>query len=390
MSDNASASGWKHCTLGDVVTLQRGFDLPQKQRRDGTVPIVSSSGITGYHCVSKVAAPAVVTGRYGTLGEVFFLDQDCWPLNTTLYVRDFKGNDPRFISFFLKTLGLERYNGAGAVPGLNRNYLHTLEVSVPAQIGVQKQIAGVLGTYDDLITTNTNRIKILEEITRLLYREWFVRYRFPASEKVKMVHSGTELGEVPDGWKVGKYTDFIDVLSGGTPRTTVEEYWGGEIPFFTPKDAGNDCFCIRTEKNITELGLEHCNSRLYPKNTTFITARGTVGKCVLASWDMAMNQSCYALQGKNGVSPYFVFLATKNLVNRFKHVATGGVFDTITVNTFESTDFVLPPEEIIDAFHGFVQPVFELILTLLLQTATLKRTRDILLPKLVSGQLAVA
>ena len=121
----ASPGGaWRECLLGDVLTLQRGFDLPNRHRRDGTVPIVSSSGITGFHSEARVIGPGVITGRYGTLGEVFYVDREFWPLNTTLYVRDFKGNDPLFLSYFLRTLDLSSQNTAGAVPGLNRKALH--------------------------------------------------------------------------------------------------------------------------------------------------------------------------------------------------------------------------------------------------------------------------
>src|SRR6266702_3604109 len=107
-------SGWTETLLGEVITLQRGFDLPERERSAGSVPIVSSSGITGYHATSKVAAPGVVTGRYGTLGQVFYLDTDFWPLNTTLWVKDFKGNDQLYISFLLRTLNLQSQNSAGA------------------------------------------------------------------------------------------------------------------------------------------------------------------------------------------------------------------------------------------------------------------------------------
>src|SRR5215203_5739861 len=134
------AAGWTSCKLGDVVTLQRGFDLPKKNRTDGSVPIVSSSGVSGHHDTPKVAGPGVVTGRYGTLGEVFYIEEDFWPLNTTLYVRDFKGNDPRFLSYFLQTLNLAHQNAAGAVPGLNRNALHLLPVKVPP-LSDQRRIA---------------------------------------------------------------------------------------------------------------------------------------------------------------------------------------------------------------------------------------------------------
>ncbi len=121
-------AGWKQCNLGDVLTLHRGFDLPERDRQEGNIPIVSSSGISGYHNIAKVQGPGVVTGRYGTLGEVFYIKEDFWPHNTTLYICDFKGNDSLFLSYFLRTLNLAHQNVAGAVPGLNRNALHLLSV----------------------------------------------------------------------------------------------------------------------------------------------------------------------------------------------------------------------------------------------------------------------
>src|SRR5689334_17809685 len=115
---------WNEHELGEVITLQRGFDLPTQDRNAGNVPIVSSSGITGVHNEAKVKGPGVVTGRYGTIGQVFYVKQDFWPLNTTLYVKDFKGNDPLFVSFLLRTIDFEAHSDKSSVPGVNRNHLH--------------------------------------------------------------------------------------------------------------------------------------------------------------------------------------------------------------------------------------------------------------------------
>ena len=220
-------SNWKDCKLGDVLTLQRGFDLPRRKRQEGGVPVVSSSGITGYHSESKVRAPGVVTGRYGTLGEVFYVTKDFWPLNTTLFVRDFKGNDPLFVSYFLRTLNLAHQNVASSVPGLNRNVLHLLPVRIPP-LPTQRKIAAILSAYDDLIENNTRRIATLEQMAQAIYREWFVHFRFPGHEQVPLADS--LLGPIPEGWGVVSFTDIADVLSGGTPKTRVSEYWNGSIP----------------------------------------------------------------------------------------------------------------------------------------------------------------
>jgi len=159
----------------------------------------------------------------------------------------------------------------------------------------QKKIAAILSAYDDQIENNKRRIALLEKMAEEIYCEWFVRFRFPGHDQVKMVKG------VPEGWEQKPSIEIFEVLSGGTPKTDVSRFWGGELPFFTPKDAGTNIYVLDTEKTITEKGLESCNSRLYKKDTIFITARGTVGKIVLAHRDMSMNQSCYALLPKTEI-----------------------------------------------------------------------------------------
>src|SRR5699024_4961616 len=149
----------KECKLGDVLEFKRGYDLPKKSRVDGIVPIISSSGVSGFHNEAKAKAPGVVTGRYGTLGEVFYVDEDYWPLNTALYVKDFKGNYPRYIKYFLERLDIAELNAAGAVPGLNRNHLHMLDVRVIEDYEAQKHVSNTLENYDNLIENNNRRIQ---------------------------------------------------------------------------------------------------------------------------------------------------------------------------------------------------------------------------------------
>lgn len=257
-------------------------------------------------------------------------------------------------------------------------------VLVPDSISEQRQVAHLLSAYDDLIATNQRRIALLEQAARLLYREWFVRFQFPGNDIAE-----TENG-VPVGWSKGTAHDFVSVLSGGTPKTGMPHYWGGEIPFFTPKDCPSNFYVVDTEKQLTDAGLDSCNSRLYPRNTTFITARGTVGKIALAQRPMAMNQSCYALAPKQPYDELFLFLAISDAVEHFKQVAVGGVFDAIVVDTFKVIPFVLPTLELAGRFGDLVRPKFEQIENLLLQNRQLARARDLLLPKLMSGQLDVS
>ena len=249
----------------------------------------------------------------------------------------------------------------------------------------QKRSAGILSAYDELIENSQRRIKVLETMARNLYREWFVHFRYPGHENTPLIPS--PLGEIPEGWEVRAFTEVANVLSGGTPKTDVPEYWDGEIPFFTPRDAPG-CFYVQdTDKHVTDLGLSKCASEYYPPDTVFITARGTVGKVVLPSVSMAMNQSCYALQGKDGVTQRFLFLMTLQQVDYLKTNTGGATFDTIVVDTFRRMQVVKPSVEIISKFTRKVDAVFEQINTLQRQIQNLRKTRDLLLPRLLSGQI---
>ena len=224
---------------------------------------------------------------------------------------------------------------------------------------------------------------LLEEAARQLYREWFVRLRFPGHEHTRITNG------VPEGWEKTTAFSAMEVLSGGTPKTTVPDYWDGEIPFYTPKDASDTAYVLQTERAITELGLKNCNSRLYELNTVFISARGTVGKLNLASRQMAMSQSCYALIGKGHVSQLFLYCALKEAIAHFKQHAGGAVFDAIVVDTFKLIPFLVPDERKIHLFEEAVAPMFRQLANLMEQQEKLRAARDMLLPRLMTGEIPV-
>lgn len=348
------------------------------------MPVVSSSGITGQHDAAKVKGPGVVTGRYGTLGAVYFLKNDFWPLNTSLYVCDFKGNDPRFSVYFLGVvLSTTAPEAKTAVPGVNRNRLHAIPIRVIRDVDKQRAVASVLSAYDDLIENNRRRMQLLERTARLLYEEWFVRFRFPGHE-----HVGSENG-IPEAWRPTPAFDVMDILSGGTPDTNNPHYWNGEVPFFTPKDAPAGAYVFSTEKYLSEEGLHNCNSRLYPKDTVFISARGTVGKIVMAQRDMAMSQSCYALLAKEPLNQQFLYLSLHDSVRLLRSRAFGSVFPAIVRSTFRSIPFVVPERRVIRMFTALVAPMFRQIEILSHEVRKLAQARDLLLPRLMSGRIAV-
>ncbi len=273
---------WKECELGDVVTLKRGHDLPKDKRKEGAIPVVSSSGITGWHNESKAEPPGVVTGRYGTIGEVFFVDRPYWPLNTALYAIDFHDNDPRFVSYFLRNQLKNYRSEKAAVPGVDRNVLHKIKVHCP-DLPTQERIVAILSAYDDLIENNRRRIALLEQAARLLYREWFVHFRFTGHETARFKDG------LPEGWETGTIADLFDTSSGGTPSRKNEGFYGGHINWLKTQELQN-CFIFDTGEKITEDALKRSSAKLFPENTVIVAMYGaTMGQLALLAKPSSTN-----------------------------------------------------------------------------------------------------
>lgn len=309
----------------------------------------------------------------------------CFPDSVIGFIPNDNDADARFVKYLFDAMLQKRYKRftqGAAQDNLSQAKLLSLKFPIPPSIE-QKRIADVLSAYDDLIENNRRRIQLLEEAARLLYREWFVHLRFPGHEHVAIKDG------VPEGWEKKTAYDVMDVLSGGTPKTKVQDYWDGDIPFYTPKDAVDYAYVGNTEKTLTEEGLRNCNSKLYPKDTVFITARGTVGKINITQTAMAMNQSCYALVAKPPINQYFLYYSLVNGVEQFRSRAVGAVFNAIIRDTFKQIPFVVPDVKLIQAFTGHVTPLLQQMCILSTETQKLIQARDLLLPRLMNGEIAV-
>lgn len=384
----------RDCLLGDVLTLQRGYDLPSHARREGPIPIVSSSGVTGTHAEAKVAGPGVVTGRYGTLGEIHYVPGAFWPLNTTLYVRDFKGNDPRFVAYFLQTLNFANRSAAAAVPGINRNDLHRIPVHWP-DLQQQLRIAAILSAYDDLIENNTRRIAILEEMARRIYEEWFVRFRFPGHEGVRMV--GSDLGLVPEGWGHASLSDLCISIEDGD--------------WIETKDQGGDEFRLLQISNVgVNRFVETGNFRFISKETfkrlrcreimpgQLLIARmpTPIGRAWLVTpkpWRMVTAVDVAIVEADvSKTSPEFLlhFLNSDATLAAFATQASGTTRLRITRRQIEALPLLAPPAALAHSFSEIVRPMNELVAVQTRRNETLRATRGLLLPKLISGDLDVS
>ena len=291
---------------------------------------------------------------------------------------------PKYIYYQLRSpfIGkwLETISIGATMPSLNTGLLSGIELFLPPLV-IQEQIANVLTEYDALIQNNQKQIKLLEEAAQRLYKEWFVDLRFPGHEDVQIVDG------VPEGWRKTPFSQKVDVMSGGTPKTSNPEYYNGSIPFYSPKDSSGAFFAFNTETHISQYGLDNCNSKLYPQGTVIITARGTVGKTTILAVPMAMNQSCYALKSDYFASVYYIFFALRQEIEALKTMANGGVFDTIIVKTFDRISILDPDKAIIEKFDQAVSPFMGEIKNDMRKITYLTEARDRLLPKLMSGEI---
>lgn len=251
-----------------------------------------------------------------------------------------------------------------AQPQLPKSHFLKMNIPLPP-LPIQEKIASILQLIDDKITTNNSINDNLEQQVKALFLNYYNQ-------------STTEV----------RFTDLIQVLGGGTPKTSEISYWNGKIPLFTPKDVGNP-YTLNTEKSITEAGLDHCNSRLFPVNTVFVTSRGTVGKVALAGVPMAMNQSCYALIGKD-IHQILVYFYTLKAVERLKYKASGAVFDAIITKDFEMENLKKLSNSATEDFIVKAEPVYQLILNNTIENQRLGKLRNTLLPQLMSGELDVS
>ncbi|MFT5118037.1 MAG: type I restriction enzyme S subunit [Kiritimatiellia bacterium] len=421
-------NNWSQTSLGelenngeaDIQTGPFGTVLKASEYSDRGSPVISVGEIRyGYLHVSgqtpKVSdktkerlpqfilrAGDIVFGRKGAIDRNSIINesQNGWFLGSDGIRLRLSGDfDNLFVSYQFRCPTIGKWllqNSSGSVmPSLNQKTLNRLPLWLP-NIHEQQGISTVLSTLDKKIALNNKINTELEAMAKLIYDYWFVQFDFPdangkpyKSSGGKMVYNEALKREIPEGWAVGNIMQLAHLLGGGTPKTTIASYWRGSIPFFTPADAASDVFSLKTKQNVTTEGLKNCSSKLFEKGTIFITARGTVGKINIASCDMAMNQSCYALQGKEGVGSTFIYFYASELIQYVKSKASGSIFKALVTNDFKFTGLVIPPMETIARFTNTVDASFDKLLLNKLENQELTELRDWLLPMLMNGQVTV-
>ena len=360
--------------LSDLVFFQRGFDITKAQQRAGDIPVVSSSGIKSYHSIAKVKGPGVVIGRKGTLGSIHFIKEDYWPHDTTLWSKNFKGNNPRFVYYFLKVLRLAHYNVGNANPTLNRNHIHGLKIIIPP-LNTQLKIASILSAYDDLIENNRQRIQLLEESARLLYKEWFVNFRFPGHENTKIVDG------VPEGWERKPLVEVAHLTMGQSPKSEFYNDAGDGLPF---------------HQGVTNYGERFVSHKIYSTKITRLaesgdilcSVRAPVGRLNYTLDKIILGRGLCAIFSKFE-NQSFLFYQLKNYFFKEDIIGSGAIYAAVTKKDMETLELLKPPVNIVRSFEEISRPFDKQIKNLSEQNQKLAEARDFLLPRLITGEVEV-
>lgn len=397
-------TNWIKTTIGDQATLQRGYDITKAEQRAGTVPVISSGGISSFHDTAPVKGPGVVLGRKGVVGSVFFVSSDYWPHDTTLWVKDFHGNDPRFVYYFFKhfapTLGAMDVGSAN--PTLNRNHVHPIQIMWPP-LSKQRAISHILGTLDDKIEINRKMTQTLEAMARAVFKSWFVDFD-PVRAKAEGRDTDlppdlaalfpddfedSEVGKIPKGWGViplpkaievnpsrllrkGDVAPYLDMANmpthGHSPNEVVDRPFGSGMRFVN----GDTLFARITP----------CLENGKTAFVDFLT-EGQVG------WG---STEYIVLRPKPPLSEEFAYCLARS--EKFRDFAIQSMTGSsgrqrVPAESMSHYLLIAPPEPLAKRFGLFVRPLFVRASATARESRTLAALRDALLPKLLSGEIRV-
>lgn len=368
-------AGWRECLLGDVITFQRGYDLPHSDMIPGQYPVIGSNGQIGWHNEFTTAAPVITIGRSGNVGNPHLSKVASWAHNTTLFVKEFREVDPIFVYYFLKTLNLSNFGGGSAVPTLNRNHIHTLPISLPP-LATQRRIAAVLGALDDKIELNRKMNENLEAQAQALFKSWFVDFE-PFG------------GKMPEGWKKGRLDEIAEInparlLKKGEAATCIEMADLSTSTAF-PNDWGVKAFNGGMKFKNGDTIMARITPCLENGKAAFVNclaegevAFGSTEYITICSKGMAPNEMFYSLVRDAD----FISYATKHMNGSSGRQRVSGV-------DIAAYPFVIADDATYAKISPILKRVFEKIRVNSLESRKLAETRDALLPKLMKGEIEV-
>lgn len=384
--------------LGEAIELQRGYDLTSAQMEPGTIPVAGSNGVIGYHNISKTSAPAITIGRSGTIGKVHFYIEPIWPHNTSLFITNYKNNNPRYIYYLLQQVDFKKVCDSSVIPSLNRNFVYPIKVQFVPDLDEQRKIAAVLTALDDKIALNRRINDKLEAMAKRLYDYWFVQFDFPdengrpyKSSGGKMVWNETLKREIPKGWEVKRLGEVCSFRNGINYDKSV---------------LGNKKYKIINVRNMTASSLflnqndfdEIClpsylaDGYIIHDNTVLIARSGSPGATrIINSVEADVIFCGFIICMENFDKRYKMYFAynLKSLENTNATKTGGSILQNVSQDTLKRIIMVIPPAEIINSFNRYISTNIKECDLITKQSDELNSIRDRLLPLLMNGQVEV-
>ena len=384
----------KKYKLGDILELQRGYDLPLSQQKTGNVLVAGSNGIIGSHNEARSNHPCITVGRSGSVGKVHYYEQPTWAHNTTLFVKDFKGNSPRYLYYFLKNLHLDKMfaKGSSVVPSLDRNVVHSLVVPFPKDIVFQQRIASVLSNLDRKITLNRSINHNLEAMAKQLYDYWFVQFDFPDENGMPYKSSGGKMvwneklkREIPEGWNVVLLSQYLETYVEKVSTTSInpnDRYAPIEV---IPRRKMSFWECSPIENAVSGLcrfQRKHIllsNRRVYFHKVCIAAFSGLTRDTVIVLKPTSEDLLGYAYQLVN--DDMFIEYATRH--------SYGSEQPVLSWESAKSYKALKPSNRLDATYSEFIVAVIEDILRNEMEIDALTKLRDSLLPLLMNCQVSV-
>jgi type I restriction enzyme S subunit len=425
--------------LNELVTIhdKRRKPITKSKRKAGIYPYYGASGIADYIDSFEFDGLYVLLAEDGdnlrtkNTPIAFTASSKFWVNNHAHVLQGVDDLDTLYICYALQHADVDSFISGSTRPKITQGDLKQIKIKAPV-LHVRRNIAAYIKKFDEKIKLNEQTNQTLEQMAQALFKSWFVdfdpiidnalaagnsipdelqervelRQRViaerdtnpklkPLPDDIQQLFPSefeeSELGWIPKGWEVTSFESLISLIGGGTPKTTIDDYWGGDVPWFSVVDAPNDSdvFVIDTEKHVTQLGVDKSSTKILREGTTIISARGTVGKCALVGSLMAMNQSCYGIVGKFENHDEYIYFLTRYQVSDLQKRGHGSVFNTITRETFKSISLAKSSDLLTQKFSEMVRPYLTKILSNNKQNIELTKLRDVLLPKLISGELII-
>jgi len=367
---------WRKVKLGEVLELKYGFGLPETKRKTGRVPVFGSSGIVGAHNEAAVQSQGIVIGRKGHVGSIHYSNVPFYPIDTVYYVDQLKiPGDIKFFYYFLKRMPFQQIGSDVGVPGLNRDIAYSLEVKIPEDPNIQKRIADVLSAFDDKIELNNKINQTLEQMAQAIFKEWFVSPSIALAEEDKL----------PKGWRVGK---LGELMVARKEKFRKYEEWKNlkllDLGRFPQKSLAITSYGKGEEIKTAGIGFKK-------GDVLFGAVRPYFHKVVIAPFDGVTNSSVFVITPKKESSYAFLVtvLFSENTVNYASMSASGTKMPVIKWEDLCDMEVLIPEERAIENFNKTVKNFYNLIIKNTLENQKLASLRDLLLPKLMSGEIRV-